>query len=170
MLITASRVVGAFSLLLLVPLSGIFYLVYAWCIASDILDGYIARKTRTTSNFGAFLDSAADLNLIAILLVIFLPLLNWDLWMLVLVGIVIFTRAVALSIGFVKYRTLTLLHTYANKGAGLVLASFPILYGLSGLAITISILFTAAFLSAFEELIITIRSKTLDRNITSMLA
>ena len=49
-LITISRIFGAFSLLLivyLVGLSPLFYIIYTLCIFTDILDGYIARKTGT---------------------------------------------------------------------------------------------------------------------------
>jgi CDP-diacylglycerol--glycerol-3-phosphate 3-phosphatidyltransferase len=166
--ITLSRVAGAVVLLIIAPMTAIFYLIYTLCIISDIIDGPIARRTKTASNFGAFLDSAADLFFIAIVLIIFIPLLAFEAWMLFGVALVIGIRILALSIGFAKYRTLTLLHTYANKGAGLVMACFPIFFGLLGLAIAFTIIFAAASLSALEELIITIRSKELNRNIISL--
>ena len=173
--ITISRIFGAFSLLLFLPMTldtipMLFYVVYGWCVLSDFIDGPIARKTNSASDLGSFLDSAADVTLAAIVLIIFIPILDLQPWMIALVVIVLSTRALGFGIGFIKYRTLTLLHTYANKGAGAMLGCFPILLGLLGLPITICILFTVAILSASEELIITIRSKELDRNITSMFA
>jgi len=166
MSITVSRIFGALLLLLLSPLSALFYIVYTLCITSDIADGYIARKTKTTSNFGALLDSTADLILIAVVLFILIPILNLEFWMLILVLAVISVRIVSFGIGYAKYRTLTLLHTYANKGAGLIMALFPLYYGMLGLTIAFAIIFAAAFISALEELLITIVSKKLDRNIT----
>ena len=172
MSITVSRILGAFSLLLITPMSLLFYTIYILCILSDIADGHIARKTKTTSDFGAFMDSIADLILIAILLFIFIPVIFTDpsfgIWIFYLIGLVIAIRLLALAIGFAKYRTLTLLHTYSNKAAGLVMACFPIFYGFLGLQVGFLIVFAAAFLSAFEELIITIRSKKLDRDVRSM--
>ena len=168
--ITISRIIGAGVLLLLTPLTPLFYALYAWCIVSDMIDGPIARRAKVTSNFGSFLDSTADMLLAIVLLIIFIPILALEMWMIYMVIGVLATRAIGFGIGFAKYRTFTLLHTYANKAAGTLLACFPIFYGLFGLTITIPILFVAAILSALEELIITIRSKELKRNITSVFA
>jgi CDP-diacylglycerol--glycerol-3-phosphate 3-phosphatidyltransferase len=179
--ITISRFFGSFTLLLLsiiydlgdmsdftvIPVA-IFYVVYVYCIASDIIDGYVARRTKTTTNIGAILDSSADLTLIAIMLIVFIPRLSFELWMLALVGAVLFVRILALGIGFAKYRTLTLLHTFMNKATGLVLASFPIFYLIFDERVALVVAFIGAFSAGVEELIITIRSKTLERNVVSM--
>jgi CDP-diacylglycerol--glycerol-3-phosphate 3-phosphatidyltransferase len=176
-LITISRFFGAVSLLYIAHMTSVYavyilYAVYAACIVSDIADGWLARKFKVTTNYGAILDSSADLVLIGVVLVVFiflLPhLLPLQAWMLYLVGLVLATRAVALSIGYYKYKTMTLLHTYANKGAGLVMACFPFFFALFYPSIAFLIIFAAAFLSALEELVITIKSKELDRNVVSM--
>jgi len=60
-MITLTRIIGTFSLLLFKPLSLIFQFLYVVCGLSDILDGYIARKTRTVSQTGMVLVSIADL-------------------------------------------------------------------------------------------------------------
>ena len=168
--ITISRIVGAGVLLLLTPLTALFYALYTWCVVSDMIDGPIARRAKVTSELGSLLDSAADMLLAIVLLIIFIPILALEMWMIYMIIGVLATRAVGFAIGFVKYRTFTLLHTYANKAAAVILACFPIFYGLFGLTVTIPVLFVAAILSALEELIITIRSKELKRNITSMFA
>jgi len=144
----------------------LFYAVYTLCVASDIIDGPLARKTNTTSNLGALLDSAADFLLAMVVLFILVPILPLETWMLFAIVLVLFLRIVGFSIGFYKYRTFTMLHTYANKVQGLVLALFPLFFGLVGLNIAFTIAFLAAFISAIEELAITIYSKELDRNIT----
>jgi CDP-diacylglycerol--glycerol-3-phosphate 3-phosphatidyltransferase len=174
-MLTLSRFAMSFLLLFINPLSDyypiapLFLFLYTLCIASDIIDGPIARATKTSTNAGAILDSAADLTFIAVVLIKLLPALPFELWMLYLVALVLFTRFVAFGIGFAKHRTLTLLHTYSNKGAGLVMACFPIFYMLfNSIAIAFSIAFAAAFISAFEEFLITIISKKLDRNVVSI--
>jgi len=167
-LITIGRMIGAFLLLLTKPLSVTFFMIYALCCISDILDGYIARKTKTTSRIGEILDSVADFVLVAVVLVIFIPLLAWEQWMIYWIGIIALTRFLSLTIGFIKHYTLPFLHTYANKITGIALACFPISYQVFGLTITVFILCGIASLSALEELIITICSKKLDRNITSI--
>jgi CDP-diacylglycerol--glycerol-3-phosphate 3-phosphatidyltransferase len=167
-LITTGRIIGAFVLLLTTPLSVLFFIVYAPCCASDILDGYIARKTKTTSKLGEALDSIADFVLVAVLLVVFIPLLAWEWWTIYWIGIIALTRFLSLGIGYAKYRAVSFLHTYANKVTGIALVCFPILFWLFGITVTAFILCGIASISAFEELIITIRSNTLNRNVKSV--
>jgi CDP-diacylglycerol--glycerol-3-phosphate 3-phosphatidyltransferase len=166
--ISLGRILGAVILLLTEPLSVMFFIFYAICCVSDVLDGYIARKTKTTSRLGERLDSIADLVLAAVLLCIFIPLLTLELWMLWWIGIIAFIRILSLVIGGIKYRTLSSLHTYANQVTGAALVCFPILFHFTGLAITMRILCGIATLSAFEELVITFQSKVLDRNRASI--
>jgi CDP-diacylglycerol--glycerol-3-phosphate 3-phosphatidyltransferase len=171
MSLTTSRVIGAFALLLFRadPLSSImFYVIYTWCIFSDIADGNIARRKKVTSNFGAIYDSTADLIMIAILLFVLIPALSLSPWIMALIGLVLTVRFIALGIGWMKYKTLSLLHTYSNKGAGLIMACFPLFLGLFGLNIAFLIIFFAAFGSAVEEMVITLRANKLDRNIISV--
>jgi CDP-diacylglycerol--glycerol-3-phosphate 3-phosphatidyltransferase len=145
-----------------------FFAVYFLCGISDILDGYIARKTNTSSRFGEILDSIADFIFVTVMLFIFIPLLAWGKWMLYMIGIIALVRFVSLGIGFVKYHAFAFLHTYANKITGIALICFPILYYAAGLTVTAFILCGIASLSALEELIITIHSKRLNRNVTSI--
>jgi CDP-diacylglycerol--glycerol-3-phosphate 3-phosphatidyltransferase len=163
-LITTGRIAGALVLLFIEPLSIPFFVVYILCCASDVIDGYVARKTNTASRFGEILDSAADFVLIAVMLVIFIPLLVWERWMLYWIGAIAAVRFVSLAIGFAKYRALAFLHTYGNKATGIACACFPILNQLLGLSLTLVIICAVASLSAFEELSITISAKELNRN------
>ena len=59
-IITGSRI--AFSLpLLFIPLSSAWFaILYLVCGLTDMVDGTIARKTRSVSKFGARLDTVAD--------------------------------------------------------------------------------------------------------------
>ena len=167
-LITAGRIIGAFALLLTTPLSVSFFLVYALCCVSDILDGYVARTTKTTSKLGEILDSIADFVLVVVMLVILIPLLTWEWWMIYWVCAIALTRFVSLGIGFAKHRTISFLHTYANKVTGIALVCFPFLFQAIGMTALAFILCGIASISALEELIITIVSKTLDRNTKSI--
>ena len=167
-LITSARIAGAFALLLTEPLSAAFYTVYILCCVSDVLDGYVARKTSTESKLGEALDSIADFALIAVMLIVFIPLLAWEPWMLRWAVAIALIRFTSLGVGLAKYRALAFLHTYANKATGIACACFPILYQALGLTVTSVILCGIASLSALEELIISISSKELDRNIKGL--
>ena len=164
-IITASRIVCSVFLLLIEPLSLWFLIIYLLCGISDIFDGYIARRTKSNSQFGATLDSVADAIFIGVLLIIFIPMFQWPLWILYWIGTIALVRFISLAVGFVKYHTFAFLHTYANKLTGLLLFSFPFSYSILGLTITAFILCGAATLSAIEELAINITSKDLSRDI-----
>lgn len=164
-ILTAGRIVGSVILLLIKPLSFWFYFVYTLCGVSDILDGYIARKTKSSSKFGAALDSVADAVFVGAVLFIFIRILQWPLWVMCWIGIIAFIRILSLTVGFAKFRELSFLHTYANKITGLLLFAFPFLYGVWGFTVTDLILCGAATLSAIEELAINIISKELSRDV-----
>ena len=59
--VTGLRMVGTFLLLFTKAFSPAFYAIYSICGISDVLDGFLARRTGATSEFGARLDSVADL-------------------------------------------------------------------------------------------------------------
>ena len=59
--ITIIRIICAVLMLIPKPLSAEFFILYALCGLSDILDGFIARKTKTTSKPGSILDSIGDI-------------------------------------------------------------------------------------------------------------
>ena len=148
----------------------VFYVVYFWCVLTDFIDGPIARRAKVASDFGALLDSVADILLAIVTLIIFLPFLwaDFQTWMVVMVAIVLSTRALSFAIGYKKHRTFTMLHTYSTKVAGTFLGLFPIMLWTLGLPATVIILFIGAWLSALEELVITIISKELDRDVVSV--
>ena len=77
-------------------------------------------------------------------------------------------RLATYGLGVLKYHAFCSLHTYANKVTGLLLFCAPVLYALLGITIAAVILFAVAFLSAAEELLITISSKQLDRDRKSL--
>ena len=165
--ITTIRIIGAISLLVIEPLSVFFYAIYFICGISDILDGYIARKTNTISKAGATLDSIADFIFVAVVAIIFIPLISWEFWLIFWIMAIAITRIVSLVIGFVKYHEVAFLHTYANKVTGLALFLFPLFYHVADITIVAIVLCSIASLSAIEELAINLKEKNLDKNIRS---
>lgn len=167
-LISFSRILISLTLLIIEPFSVLFFIVYLLCGISDILDGYIARKFNLVSRNGQILDSIADFVCIVIFLYIFLKLNICPRWgMYWIVGIAV-CRLLALSIIFIRFNQFAFLHTYANKLTGLLLFCFPIVYLLFGITISMVLLCLIASTSALEELIISITSKELNRDIKSM--
>ena len=163
-IITMGRIIGALLLLITAPSSISFLVIYSLCCISDILDGYIARITNTTSKLGEILDSIADCTLVTVIFVIFLPVLEWERWMIFWIILIALMRVFSSIVGFIKYQTLSFLHTYANKATGILLALFPVWYHFFRLDIIVFALCGIASISAVEEAIIIIRSKELNRN------
>ena len=73
--LTTARMAGTAALAFLRPLSPAFFFVYALTGLTDVLDGWIARRTGTASDFGARLDSAADILFYGVVLWRIFPIL-----------------------------------------------------------------------------------------------
>lgn len=149
-------------------MSNMFFIVYTFCGITDILDGYMARRLGCASQNGATLDSIADFIFAAVMLVIFIPIIKWEKWLIIWVGIIICIKLSSIIIGFIKYHGAAFLHTRLNKIAGIALFLFPFLYKTFNLNIICSILCVVASISSAEELAITIKSNNLNRDIKSI--
>lgn len=157
--ITASRILGAIILIFITPFSMPFYIIYTICGLSDAVDGFIARATKKETEFGARLDSIADLVFYTVLLIKIFPFLweNLPVGIWYAVAIILSTRLMAYIVAFVRYKKFASIHTYANKLTGLTLYSVPYLVSwVIPVCITVCVV---AFLASLEELLIHLTSK-----------
>ena len=164
----AVLLLGSFAILPIPPLSFSFFVIYILCIITDLADGPIARKTKSASSFGSAMDSVADVVFILSVLVILLPILDFEMWMYVCIVVVLGLRILSVLIGLKKFGAITLLHTYSSKTSALILALFPVSYGLFGISIAFGVAAVLAVIAACEELYIVICSIELNRDIASM--
>ena len=79
--LTICRIVLCVALLTTEAFSPAFFLVYALAGLTDMLDGYVARRTNSESALGARLDSIADLFLVIVCLVKILPAIDVPAWL-----------------------------------------------------------------------------------------
>lgn len=116
-LITSLRIIGAIALIIITPFTKLFYAVYLVCGASDVLDGFVARRFGWTSDIGSKIDSFADIFFYAVVLVKTLPVL-WatlprNIWFIL--GVVLVLRLIL----YIKYAIIDHEfghpHTYLNK-------------------------------------------------------
>lgn len=170
--ITAGRILLSFALLRTAPLSGPFLWCYAGCGLSDMLDGWVARKTGTAGRGGAALDSGADLVFAAAALWKLLPVLLERLpgWVLPACGGIAALRLAAYGVGFVKFRRFAALHLRSNKLTGLALFLSPWLLTLWEGGGAAALLCALTGLSALEELVCMVRMKRWDPELRSILA
>lgn len=143
--------------LLFLPLDTILYLViYTFAGMTDVLDGYIARKSGKASEFGARLDSISDLLFYCVLMIRLFPILYQtlpgEIWYVVLA--IILVRLAAYITAAVKYHRFASLHTWMNKLTGASVFLLPyVLLGSSGVEYCWAVCMVA-FAASAEELAI----------------
>lgn len=152
--ISIARIFLALTLFFVKPLSIVFFEIYLLCGISDVLDGYIARKTNTVSKLGDNTDSVADLIMVVVLIIVLYPIINPKVQIIVWIVIIGIIRVVSILVVFVKYKTFEILHTYGNKITGLVLFTFPLVLAFVQSDLLMYIVCLVVSISAIEELLI----------------
>ena len=150
-IITASRIV--FSLpLLLIPLSSAwFYVFYLLGGLSDMIDGTVARRTNSASEFGARLDTLSDFVFMSVALIKFAPHLHVPIWLWIWIGIIAMMKLGNAAWGFVRTKKLISPHTVLNKVTGLLLFLLPVTLSFVDLTYTLPIVCTVATVAAMHE-------------------
>jgi CDP-diacylglycerol--glycerol-3-phosphate 3-phosphatidyltransferase len=166
--ITILRIFAAVSLLFVKPFSALFFFFYLICGISDVLDGYIARKMNASSNLGQILDSISDLIFISIVLLISIPIIKLPSLIIYWIVVIVVVRFFSIIIGFLRFQQFAFLHTFANKATGIIIFFFPFIFFIFGIEITTTIICCMASISAIEELLINLTSKTLHRDRNSI--
>lgn len=162
--ISFSRIIFSLILLCVKPLSLYFYVIYIICGFSDILDGFIARKTGNTSKLGARLDSLADMIMVGVLLFLIYPIVNPAREIVIWIISIAIIRLAAMLVALKRYKTFASIHTYGNKITGIVLFIFPMLLLYIYTTLLMYIICLVASISAIEEFIIQLKSRQLELN------
>ena len=165
-IITISRIFLSILMLFTTPFSIVFFGLYLCCGITDILDGFIARKTNTSSKIGAILDSIADIVFLVITLYFIIPILLveipvWEIYLIIVIAII---RISAYIVGAIKFHIFVALHTILNKVTGIVLFFVPLLIQVVDNTILIGFSCIVAFISSFEELLCQIDAKYFNPN------
>jgi len=103
-----------------------FYALYITAGVSDIVDGTIARKTGTASEFGSKLDSAADCVLVLVCLIKLIPVIHVPIWLIIWIIMIAVIKAINLVSGYVMRKEMVALHTVMNKVTGILLFVLPL--------------------------------------------
>ncbi len=149
--LTISRIALSIALLIPSAFSPAFFAIYALAGVTDMLDGFVARRTGTASELGAKLDSIADLVLVIVCFVKMLPAIVVPVWLWVWVALIALVRVATAISGFVVEERLFMLHTTANKVAGLVVFLVPFAMRFVGLTVPAIIACAVATFAAVQE-------------------
>lgn len=169
-IITAFRMIGAFLLCFLEPLSVTFFILYSLCGISDVLDGLLARGFHVTSVKGALLDSIADLIFYFVMIVKSLPILLdiCPAYVWYVVGVILLVRVVSYLTVAIKYHRFAAIHTYANKVCGVAVFIIPYMVEWEFRNLYFCVALLIALYAAVEELLLHLLGKQYDADIKSI--
>ena len=149
--ITIIRIICSISLLFCPTLSLPFYLFYIVAGITDVLDGAVARKTKTVSDFGSNLDSIADFVFVAVCLIKLLPILDIPTWLYIWIAVIALIKASNLVSCYVIRKKFIALHTVMNKVTGALLFALPLTLSVVDLKYSATIVCTVATFAAVQE-------------------
>ena len=124
-IITGSRIIFSFPLLLIPLSSAWFYVFYLFCGITDMIDGTIARKTKAVSKFGARLDTVADFVFVFVCGVKILPLIHIPVWLWGWITLIAVIKMFNIAFVFILKRKIISIHSVLNKITGLLLFLLP---------------------------------------------
>lgn len=150
-ILTGCRIFGSILLLFFPAFSLEFYVTYLLCGFSDMIDGTIARKTNSISNFGSQLDTAADLIFAAVSLFKLLPAIHIPQWLWIWGGAIAVIKISNIIWGYVSEKQFISLHTIMNKATGLLLFLLPLTVTFVELKCTAIVVCSVATFSAIHE-------------------
>ena len=143
------RIAGSVGLLFCNVTGWPFWVLYALCGISDMVDGWLARKLHAETKAGAILDSVSDIIFVACCAISLLPVLEIPTWLLIWAGVIVFVKIVNLLSALVVYKRFCFPHTLANKLTGLLL--FLVLPAVFRSVIPIAIVAAVATFAAVQE-------------------
>lgn len=149
--ITGFRILCSVIMLFFSAFSVPFYILYLFCGFSDMVDGTVARKTNSISEFGARFDSVADFIFLAVSLIKFLPLIHIPMWLWIWIAVIAIIKIGYIVWGFIFKKKLISLHTIMDKVTGALLFLFPLTLHLIEIKYSAVVVCAIATFSAIQE-------------------
>lgn len=146
-----------------------FMLLLALAFLTDVLDGFVARLLGQTSEFGATLDSWAD-----VITYLTIAVACWWLWPQIVSAEIVYVLLIVASCllpaiaGFIKFGRFTSYHTWGVKVAAAAMGITLYVLFLGGPAWPFRIAAIICILSALEEIALTILLSDPQSNIRSI--
>ena len=132
-----------------------------------MIDGAVARKTGTVSEFGSRLDTAADIVFAAVCLIKLLPVLDIPLWLCIWIAVIAFIKAANIAAGYIRRREFISVHSVMNKATGGLLFVFPLTLAFMDLRYSAAAVCALATAAAIQEGYLIDRKATLSRKLFS---
>ncbi len=150
-IITICRISCSVCLLFCPVFSACFYVVYLFCGFTDMVDGTVARSTNAVSEFGAKLDTVADIAFISVSSFKIFPTIHIQKWLWVWVSIIAVVKIGNYIWGIIYHKKIVSLHTISNKITGLFLFLLPLTMPFVEAHCSIPVVCAVATFSAIQE-------------------
>lgn len=150
-IITSIRIICSISLLFCPALSMLFYVLYIVAGVTDMIDGIVARKTNSVSEFGSKLDTIADFVLVVTCLIKLLPVLDIETWMYIWIVIIAVIKLINIVSCYVMWKKLIAVHSVMNKVSGVLLFALPLTFRIIGLRYSVIVVCMVATFAAVQE-------------------
>lgn len=150
-IITGCRIICSILMVLFSVYSTGFLILYLLCGFSDMVDGAVARKTESTSDFGAKFDTVADFIFVVVAFAKFLPIIYIPKLLWVWIVFIAILKICNIIFGFIYKKKLIALHTVMNKTTGVLLFLLPLTLHLIELKYSCVVVCLMATASAIQE-------------------
>ena len=124
-----------------------------------MVDGTIARKTNSVSEFGEKLDTVADFLFFAVTFIKLLPIIHIPKWIWVWIIIIAIIKIFNVILCFIYTKKLISLHTVMNKITGLLLFLIPPALQFIEIKYSFAVVCIIATIAATQELCYIVNDK-----------
>ncbi len=150
-IITSCRIFCSMLMMFFSVFSVEFIIVYFLCGFTDMIDGFVARKTNSISKFGARFDTVADFIFVAVALVRLLPIIYLPKWLCIWILVITIIKTSNIVLGVIYHKELVSIHTIINKATGLLLFLLPLTFPFIELKYSCVVVCLVATFSAIQE-------------------
>lgn len=116
-----------------------------------MMDGAVARKTKTCSEFGARLDTVADFTFVVVCLIKLLSTLVIPVWLSIWIAVIALVKVSNIVTGYVMRKRFVAVHSVMNKVTGILLFILPLTLRALNLNYSGVVVCAAATLAAMQE-------------------
>jgi len=123
-------------------------------------DGIVARKTGTVSEFGARLDTIADIVFVVVCLIKVLPAVDVPTWLYIWIAVIAIIKVSNILAGYIRQKDFISVHSVINKVTGALLFVFPLTLSFMDLRYSAVVVSMVATVAAIHEGIVVWKGTT----------
>ena len=127
------------------------YSLYITAGFTDMIDGWVARKTNTVSAFGAKLDTVADIVFVIVCMIKLIPVIEILVWLYAWIGVIALIKIINIVSGYVVQKQFVAVHSVMNKVTGILLFLLPLTFSFIDLRYSATVVCFIATFAAVQE-------------------